>query len=186
MFWDTFCDLCDKKGISPNHAAAQLGYSNSICTRWSNGTSPKAETLVKISAYFDVSIDYLLEEEITKERQRLAEGQQAQAEESREKTNKQKNKPNKKVKDKKIKNDNAVELIFDFEFASAPPNEQPDPIIEEIDGKKRIINFEGTDEVWVQTAAYDGIFPSFDKKAGYIKYTASELEELMNEDDLKL
>ncbi len=193
MFWDKFYQLCRKNNTWPNPVAKELGYSNAVCTRWGNGTLPKAEALIKISNYFNVSIDYLLEDEIANERRLRAQIQQAQAEENQpqegkpqEQTKEQKNKPDKKVKAKKIKKDKEKELILNIEFASAPPDGQPDLIIEEINGKKRIANFKDTEEVWLQTAAYEGIFPSFDKKAGYLKYTASELEKLMNEDDLKL
>lgn len=66
MFFDIFCDLCAKKGISPNKAAGEIGLSNSITTKWKKtGATPGGDTLHKIAAYFGVSTDYLLGKEKT-------------------------------------------------------------------------------------------------------------------------
>lgn len=64
MFFDIFCDLCARKGISPNKAAGEIGLSNSITTKWKKtGATPGGDTLHKIAAYFGVSTDYLLGKE---------------------------------------------------------------------------------------------------------------------------
>ena len=66
MFFDIFCELCAKKGISPNKAAGEIGLSNSITTKWKKtGATPGGDTLHKIAAYFGVSTDYLLGKEKT-------------------------------------------------------------------------------------------------------------------------
>lgn len=159
MFWDKFYELCTQNNTKPNPVAKELGYSTAVCTRWRNGTLPNTEALVKISCYFNVSIDSLLENEITVEKKRQAE-------------------------EKQKKEEQKASPVFDFEFASEPPPNQPEPIIEMINDKKRIKNYERTDTIWVQSAAYEGIFPSFNKKAAFIKYTVEELEELLNEEDV--
>lgn len=64
MFYDVFCALCKTKGKSPTKAADEIGFSNSITTKWKKtGATPGGDTLQKIAAYFGVSIDYLLEKE---------------------------------------------------------------------------------------------------------------------------
>ena len=62
MFYDKFKQLCEEKNISPNKAGTDLGLSNSIVTKWKKtGATPHAKTLNKISEYFGVSINYLLD-----------------------------------------------------------------------------------------------------------------------------
>lgn len=64
MFYDVFCDLCEKKGVSPTRATVEIGLSRTIGTKWKNtGATPSGDTLAKIAAYFDVSTDYLLGKE---------------------------------------------------------------------------------------------------------------------------
>ena len=60
MFWDNFQRICKEKGESPNGVCREIGLSNAVATHWKNGTLPKADVLVKIAEYLDVSVDYLL------------------------------------------------------------------------------------------------------------------------------
>ena len=61
MFFDIYSALCTKKGISCKRAAAEIGLSNSITTKWKKtGATPGGDTLARIADYFGVSIDYLL------------------------------------------------------------------------------------------------------------------------------
>lgn len=60
MFWDNFQRICQEKGESPNGVCREIGLSNAVATHWKNGTQPKADVLVKIAEYLDVSVDYLL------------------------------------------------------------------------------------------------------------------------------
>ncbi len=61
MFFDTFKALCQKKGVSCKRAAEDMNLSNSITTKWKKtGATPSGETLNKIAAYFNVTIEYLL------------------------------------------------------------------------------------------------------------------------------
>ena len=64
MFYDRFKELCDKRGISCNRAALEMGLSNATPTAWKKrGLTPKADTLAVIANYFGVTTDYLLGEE---------------------------------------------------------------------------------------------------------------------------
>ena len=60
MFFDRFEALCKAKGISCKKAALEIGFSNSLQTRWRNGSAPNAENVAAIATYFGVSTDYLL------------------------------------------------------------------------------------------------------------------------------
>lgn len=61
MFYDKFKELCEKKGVSCNKAAIEIGLSNATPTTWKKrGLTPKSDTLAKISDYFGVTTDYLL------------------------------------------------------------------------------------------------------------------------------
>lgn len=61
MFFDIFHALCEEKGVSCKKAAAEIGLSNSITTKWKKtGATPGGETLEKVAAYFGVTTDYLL------------------------------------------------------------------------------------------------------------------------------
>lgn len=64
MFYDRFKELCDKRGITCNRAAIEMGLSNATPTAWKKrGLTPKADTLAIIANYFNVSVDFLLDEE---------------------------------------------------------------------------------------------------------------------------
>lgn len=61
MFYDVYCELCKKRGVTPTRAALEIGLSKSTPTAWKNkGITPQASQLQKIADYFDVSADYLL------------------------------------------------------------------------------------------------------------------------------
>ena len=64
MFWERFEQLCKEIGSKPNPVVKELGLSNSITTKWKNGAIPNGEILLKIADYFNVSIDYLMAEQI--------------------------------------------------------------------------------------------------------------------------
>ena len=64
MFYDIFVDLCRKKGVKPSNAAEDCGLNRSSVTSWKKkGYTPRGEALNAIAAYFDVTVDYLLEKE---------------------------------------------------------------------------------------------------------------------------
>ena len=61
MFYSYFESLCNQKGVSANQACKEMGVTRSVASKWkSTNTSPRMDTLVKISNYFNVSIDELL------------------------------------------------------------------------------------------------------------------------------
>ena len=61
MFFDTFKELCDSRGIKPKRAVLDMGLSNSLATKWKKtGATPSGDTLDKIANYFNVTVDYLL------------------------------------------------------------------------------------------------------------------------------
>lgn len=67
MFYDLFCELCNKKGISVTKATVEIGLSRTIGTKWKNtGATPNGDTLNKIAEYFGVTTDYLLGAETKK------------------------------------------------------------------------------------------------------------------------
>lgn len=64
MFYDVYTKLCNQKGVSRSRAAADMGLSNSTVTKWKKtGATPSGETLAKIAAYFNVSVDDLIRQE---------------------------------------------------------------------------------------------------------------------------
>lgn len=56
--------LRQAKGLSQQKLGEELGFCNQTISFWESGSrEPDLNTLVKISHYFDVSIDELLEEQ---------------------------------------------------------------------------------------------------------------------------
>lgn len=60
MFWERFYNLCIQNNSKPNPIGQEIGISSATITKWSKGTLPNSETLMKIADYFNVSTDYLL------------------------------------------------------------------------------------------------------------------------------
>ena len=60
MFWEVFYKECQKQGLSPTSVCKAIGLSNATATGWKSGTLPKADVLVKLADYLNVSVDYLL------------------------------------------------------------------------------------------------------------------------------
>lgn len=60
MFWKIFSKLCDQNNVKPSAVTKAIGLSDAIPTKWKNGAIPKAEILLKLSEYFNCSVDYLL------------------------------------------------------------------------------------------------------------------------------
>lgn len=68
MFYDIFKKLCDDRGIKPGPAAEACGINRSNVSLWkSKGYTPRGEALQSIANYFDVSVNYLLDDD-TKEK----------------------------------------------------------------------------------------------------------------------
>ena len=60
MFWERFYSLCKRVGKKPNPVGKEIGLSSGIISKWKAGGIPNGETLMKLSSYFNVSVDYLL------------------------------------------------------------------------------------------------------------------------------
>ena len=60
MFYSVFSKLCKQKGISETAALQEIGLSSGNLKNWKNGRTPKTEVINKVSAFFGVSVDYLL------------------------------------------------------------------------------------------------------------------------------
>ena len=58
--YDRIKQLCAKKGISVAKLETDLGFGNASIRKWEKSSSPSIDKIVKIAAYFDVSIDYLM------------------------------------------------------------------------------------------------------------------------------
>lgn len=66
MVYSRFLELCAEKKQAPSSVATTLGFSKNAFSRWketaeeNNGfASLRADTLMKLADYFDVSTDYL-------------------------------------------------------------------------------------------------------------------------------
>ena len=67
MFYDLFCQLCEKKGVSVTRATVEMGLSRTIGSKWKRtDATPNGETLNRIAEYFGVTTDYLLTGEESK------------------------------------------------------------------------------------------------------------------------
>lgn len=67
MFSKNFDRLCNEVKKSPTAVCEDLGLSNAIYTKWSNGSTPRRATLIKIADYFGVTPESLLEDEQKKD-----------------------------------------------------------------------------------------------------------------------
>ena len=57
-------ELRKKRALSQEQLAEQLGVSRQAISKWEYGKAvPETDTLISISKYFDVSLDYLMKEE---------------------------------------------------------------------------------------------------------------------------
>lgn len=61
MFYEKLSLLCASKGISVTQFCKEVGLSNSTATKWKKGSVPFHSSLYRISKYFDVEIEYLLD-----------------------------------------------------------------------------------------------------------------------------
>lgn len=61
-FYERFETLCKDKGLRPqsDEIIEMTGVSSPAISGWKKGSSPKADALVRIATYFEVSVDYLL------------------------------------------------------------------------------------------------------------------------------
>lgn len=60
MFYDRFLQLCRQKGVSPSRAAEDIGLSRASVMKWKRGAMPGGASLNKLSAYFGITVDSLI------------------------------------------------------------------------------------------------------------------------------
>lgn len=65
MFYDKYAHICKQRGISMSAAAMEAGLSKSLVTKWkvNKVEVPSPDVLKKLSAYFNIPVSELLEEE---------------------------------------------------------------------------------------------------------------------------
>ena len=61
MFYDRLKEACTMRGEKVTPLIAELGMSRGNLASWKDGNVPKADTLGKLAARLNVSVDYLLE-----------------------------------------------------------------------------------------------------------------------------
>lgn len=61
MFWQNYNDICESNGVRPRKVAAELGIADATVTRWKNGSIPNRSTLEKIAERFNVTVEFLLD-----------------------------------------------------------------------------------------------------------------------------
>lgn len=62
MFYEKLTKLCAEKGISITQFCKEIGLSNATASKWKKGSVPFNSSLYRISKYFDVEIEYLLDD----------------------------------------------------------------------------------------------------------------------------
>lgn len=61
--YNKYVQLRDSKGLTDYKVALDTGITKSTFTDWKNGRSePKIEKLAKIAEYFEVTVDYFIQE----------------------------------------------------------------------------------------------------------------------------
>lgn len=60
MFWEIFYSLCEKNGLKPFQVVQQVGIAAGSITKWKNGSVPSGASLQKLSSFFGVTTDYLI------------------------------------------------------------------------------------------------------------------------------
>ena len=63
--YEIYAKLRDEKGLTDYQVAKETGINSSMFADWKNGRSvPKIDRLLKIAHYFNVSVSYLIGEDI--------------------------------------------------------------------------------------------------------------------------
>ena len=66
-FYDTFEQLCRKKGVTPTQAGRDNGISQPVVSMWKKrGSIPNGVTIMKLCEYFDTNPAYLMGNEMAK------------------------------------------------------------------------------------------------------------------------
>lgn len=68
MFYDRLKDLCRTKGVTLTNLVKDLNMSTGNLSKWKNGNVPKSDTIRALAEYLGVTADYLLGNDIRKEK----------------------------------------------------------------------------------------------------------------------
>lgn len=68
MFFDRLQTLCAQRGITVSKACTDIGLNRSAVAKWKSGGQPNGTTAAKLAAYFDVTTDHLLCEDVPQRR----------------------------------------------------------------------------------------------------------------------
>ena len=60
MFWTRYLQICEEHGVKPHAVLRELGISTGSAANWKKGSLPTGEILNKLAAYFDVSVEYII------------------------------------------------------------------------------------------------------------------------------
>lgn len=60
ILYNRIKELCYKNGITIAKLESDLGFGNASIKKWEKVSSPSVDKILKVSSYFNVSVDYLL------------------------------------------------------------------------------------------------------------------------------
>lgn len=63
MFWKNFVQLCNKNNTTPTAVVLEMGISRGSVTGWKKGSVPNDGTLLRLSEYFNVTVEELISEQ---------------------------------------------------------------------------------------------------------------------------
>jgi transcriptional regulator with XRE-family HTH domain len=70
-FYENYVHLCNKIGKSPSAVAIELKLGKPSVTRWKSGTKPRDATVLKVANYFHVTVDELVGDALSGEKETL-------------------------------------------------------------------------------------------------------------------
>ena len=62
-FWDRFEKLCAENNVTAKDVAKVVGVSSAAVTGWKRGSNPNGELLASVADYFNVTSEYMLDNE---------------------------------------------------------------------------------------------------------------------------
>lgn len=73
-FYQKYVALCTERGEKPSPAAQKMGISKTTVNRWKKGGGATDASLQTIANYFNVSVEYLKEDEADEQKKVTAQG----------------------------------------------------------------------------------------------------------------
>lgn len=73
-FYQKYVALCTERGEKPSPAAQKMGISKTTVNRWKKGGGATDASLQTIANYFNVSVEYLKEDEADEQKKPTAQG----------------------------------------------------------------------------------------------------------------